>query len=159
MQRVEKSVRVHAPASQVYEFWRNFENFPQFMEHVESVQVTDPDKRFSHWKLKGPLGMDVEYDAELAKDEPNKMIGWNSTRGSIQTTGAVTFADVGDGITEVHVTMQYYDPPAGPLGEAVARLFQDPDQMLEDDLHRFKDMMEMQAGTAASHAMSHGQRL
>ena len=60
MQRVEKSVRVHAPASQVYEFWRNFENFPQFMEHVESVQVTDPDKRFSHWKLKGPLGMDVE---------------------------------------------------------------------------------------------------
>src|SRR6476659_6827405 len=83
MQRVEKSVRVHAPADQVYEFWRDFENFPRFMEHVESVQVMDAGKRLSHWKLKGPLGMDVEYDAELAKDEPNKMIGWNSTRGSI----------------------------------------------------------------------------
>ena len=159
MQRIEKSVRVHAPADQVYQFWRNFENFPRFMEHVESVQVMDADKRLSHWKLKGPLGMDVEYDAELAKDEPNKMIGWNSTRGSIETTGAVTFADVGNGTTEVHVTMQYYDPPAGAVGEAVSRLFQNPEKMLEEDLHRFKDMMETQAGTAASHAMSHGDRL
>ena len=159
MQRIEKSVRVHAPADQVYQFWRNFENFPQFMEHVEAVQVMDADKRLSHWKLKGPLGYDVEYDAELAKDEPNKMIGWNSTRGSIETTGAVTFADVGNGTTEVHVTMQYYDPPAGAVGEAVSRLFQNPEKMLEEDLHRFKDMMETQAGTAASHAMSHGDRL
>ncbi len=159
MQRIEKSVRVHAPVDQVYQFWRNFENFPRFMEHVEAVQVMDADKRLSHWKLKGPLGMDVEYDAELAKDEPGKMIGWNSTRGSIETTGAVTFADVGNGTTEVHVTMQYYDPPAGAIGEAVSRLFQNPEKMLEEDLHRFKDMMETQAGTAASHAMSHGDRL
>ena len=159
MQRIEKSVRVNAPAKQVYEFWRNFENFPSFMEHVESVQVMGDDKRLSHWKLKGPLGMSVEYDAELVKDEPGKMIGWNSTRGSMETTGAVTFADVGDGITEVHVTMQYYDTPGGAVGEAVSRIFQNPEQMLEDDLHRFKDMMETKAGTGASHAMSHGQRL
>jgi uncharacterized membrane protein len=159
MQRVEKSVRVHAPRDRVYEFWRNFANFPQFMEHVESVQVIDADKRLSHWKLKGPLGMNVEYDAEVAKDEPNRMIGWNSTRGSIETTGSVTFADVGNDTTEVHVVMQWYDPPAGPVGEAVSRLFQNPDQMLEDDLHRFKDVMEMREGTAASHAMSHSQRL
>ena len=158
MQRVEKSVRVHAPVYQVYEFWRNFENFPSFMEHVESVQ-TMGDGRSSHWKLKGPMGMDVEYDAELAKDEPGKMIGWNSTRGSMQTTGSVSFNDVGDGMTEVHVVMQWYDPPAGPLGEWFSRTFQNPDQMLEDDLHRFKDMMEMQAGTAASHAATHSARM
>ena len=55
MQRVEKSVRVHAPVDQVYQFWRDFENFPRFMEHVESVQVRDAGKRLPHWKLKGPV--------------------------------------------------------------------------------------------------------
>jgi uncharacterized membrane protein len=152
MQRVEKSIRVNAPVREVYQFWRNFENFPQFMEHVESVQVTGADKTVSHWKLKGPMGTSVEYDAELAKDEPNKMIGWNSTRGSMETTGAVTFNDVGNGMTEVHVVMQWYDTPGGPIGEAASKIFQNPDHMLEEDLHRFKDIVEARVGSAASHA-------
>ena len=115
MQRVEKSIRVAAPIDEVYRFWRNFENFPQFMEHVEEVHLLDPEGKKSHWKLKGPLGVKVEYDAELAKDEPTKTIGWNSSGGSIETTGAVTFADTGDN-TQVHVVMQWYDPPAGAVG-------------------------------------------
>ena len=143
MQRVEKSIRVAAPVDEVYRFWRNFENFPRFMEHVEEVRLTDPDGKMSHWKLKGPLGVTVEYDAELAKDEPNKTIGWNSTGGSIETTGAVTFADTGDN-TQVNVVMQWYDPPAGRIGEALSRLLQNPDKMLEEDLQRFKRLVETQ---------------
>lgn len=154
MQRVEKSIRVAAPVSEVYSFWRNFENFPQFMEHVEEIRVIGSDGRLSHWTLKGPLGKSVEYDAEITSDEPNKMIGWNSTRGDMQTTGTVNFAESNDN-TLVHVVMQWYDPPAGPLGEAVSRLFQDPDKMLEEDLHRFKDVVEgrvshMPAGSTSS---------
>ena len=111
MQRVEKSIRVKAPVEQVYRYWRSFENFPSFMEHVEEVRTLDSTGRRSHWKLKGPLGKTVEYDAELTKDEPNKLIGWNSTGGDMQTTGEVTFTPL-DENTEVHVIMQWYDPPA-----------------------------------------------
>jgi uncharacterized membrane protein len=148
MQRAEKTIRVRAPIGEVYRFWRNFENLPQFMEHVESVQKLDADGSMTHWKLKGPLGVSVEYDARLTQDEDNKSIGWNSTSGSMQTTGIVTFTEVDD-YTEIHVLMQWYDPPAGALGEAVSRMLQNPEKMLEEDLQRFKNLAESRAGTAA----------
>ena len=150
MQRAEQSIRVAASAEDVYKFWRNFENFPQFMEHVKEVRVLDPEGKKSHWVLKGPLGVSVEYDAELAKDEPNKMIGWNSTEGSMQTSGAVTFTDLKDeGYTEVHVIMQWYDPPGGKVGELVSRLAGDPEEMLAEDLQKFKQIVETNVGAAA----------
>lgn len=141
MQRVERSIRVKAPVEKVYTFWRNFENLPRIMEHVESVRVTGPDKRLSHWKLKGPVGINVEFDAELTQDEPNRSLAWNSRGGSLGTTGNVTFTPTEDN-TLVHVVMQWYDPPAGPIGEAVSKLLQNPDQMLEEDLQRFKEQVE-----------------
>ena len=148
MQRAERSIRVRARAADVYKFWRNFENFPQFMEHVQAVQKMDADGKRTHWKLKGPMGMDVEYDAELTQDVENKSIGWNSTSGSMQTTGTVTFTEVED-YTEVHVLMQWYDTPGGAVGEIVSKLFQNPDQMLQEDLERFKNLVETRSGAAA----------
>jgi len=146
MQRVEKSVRIAAPVEQAYRYWRDFTNFPNFMEHVESVTITDPTAGISHWKLKGPLGTAVEFDANMVRDEPNKMIGWNSTDGDMGTSGVVTFADTGDN-TEVHVVMQWSDPPGGPLGEAASKMLQNPDKMLEEDLQRFKDIVEGRIGS------------
>ena len=146
MQRVEKSIRVNAPVEKVYRYWRSFENFPSFMEHVEAVRPTDPTGRMTHWKLKGPMGKTVEYDAELVKDEPNRMIGWNSTSGDIQTTGEVTFTPMDDN-SQVHVVMQWYDPPGGPVGEAASKMLQNPDKMLEKDLQRFKDIVEGRVGS------------
>jgi uncharacterized membrane protein len=146
MQRVEKSVRIAAPVEQAYQYWRDFTNYPNFMEHVESVTVTDESGRLSHWKLKGPLGTAVEFDAERVRDEPNSMIGWNATGGDMTTSGVVTFADMG-GTTDVHVTMQWADPPGGALGEAASKVLQDPDKMLEEDLQRFKDIVEGRVGS------------
>ena len=146
MQRVEKSIRVNAPVERVYEYWRNFENFPHFMEHVEEVHSTGAGGKMSHWKVKGPLGKSVEFDAELVRDEPNKMIGWNSRGGEIETSGAVTFADTGD-TTDVHVVMNYYDLPGGAVGEAASRVLQNPEKMLEEDLQRFKDIVEGRVGS------------
>src|ERR1041384_4254639 len=83
MQRVEKSIRVAAPPGQVYQFGRNFENFPRFMEHVEEVHLLDADGRRSHWKIKGPMGTSVEYDAEITQDEPNKPLGRHSLGGQM----------------------------------------------------------------------------
>jgi uncharacterized membrane protein len=146
MQRVEKSIRVKAPAEQVYRYWRNFENFPRFMDNVEEVRVSGPDKRMSHWKIKGPLGTNVEFDAELTQDEPNKSIGWNSRDGSMGTSGNVTFTQTADN-TLVHVVMQWYDTPAGAVGEAASRVLQNPEHMLEEDLQRFKDVVESRSGS------------
>src|SRR5687768_12205681 len=133
MQRVERSIRVASSPETVYGLWRDFENFPQFMEHVESVQVSGGDKRHSRWKLKAPLGMSVEFDAEITEDEPSKSIGWRSRDGNIGMAGNVTFAKL-DTETQVHVIMQWFDPPGGPVGELLSRTLQNPEAMLEEDL-------------------------
>ena len=146
MQRAEKTIRVNAPAEKVYQYWRNFQNFPQFMEHVEEVRPVSGNDKLTHWKIKGPLGKSVEFDAELTKDEPNKTLGWNSAGGEMGTSGAVTFAETGDN-TEVHVVMQWFDPPGGAVGEVASKLLQDPEKMLEEDLQRFKDIAEGRIGS------------
>jgi len=144
MQRAERSVRVRAPIAEVYRFWRNFENFPQFMNHVEQVRKLDSDGQMTHWRLKGPLGTSVEYDARLTQDVENKSIGWNSTGGSMETSGTVTFTEVED-YTEIHVVMQWYDTPGGAVGEFVSKFLTDPEGMLQEDLERFKSLVETRA--------------
>jgi uncharacterized membrane protein len=146
VQRAEKSIRVKAPVEQVYQFWRDFENFPRFMENVEEVHGLDPERRRSRWKLRGPLGTSVEYEAELTQDVPNRAIGWKSIDGSMLTTGVVTFTSLNDN-TEVHVIMQWADVPGGPVGEAASRVLQNPENMLEEDLQRFKDIAEGRVGS------------
>ena len=152
MQRAERSIRVNAPTQKVYEYWRNVENFPNFMEHVEEVHPRGGSDKLSHWKIKGPLGTSVEFDAEMTRDEPGKEIAWNSTGGSMESSGTVTFREVGDGVTEVHVLMQWYDPPGGAVGEAISRMFQDPEKMLDEDLKRFKDIAEGRVGSGTRNA-------
>jgi uncharacterized membrane protein len=151
MQRIEKSIRVAAPTSVVYQYWRNFENFPKFMENVDEVRKLDAEGRLSHWRLKGPLGTKAEFESELTQDQPNRSIGWNSRDGSLGSSGNVTFTET-DNNTVVHVIMQWYDPPAGPVGEAVSRILQNPEQMLEGDLQRFKEVVEKNAGQSGRRA-------
>jgi len=150
MQRAERSIRVAASAETLYHHWRNFENFPHFMEHVESVRVTGSDKKLSHWKLKAPLGMSVEFDAEISEDEPNKSIGWRSHEGNIGMSGNVTFTEL-DTETQVHVIVQWFDPPGGPIGEFLSRTLQNPEVMLEEDLRRFKHWAEGQSTMPQTH--------
>ena len=144
MQRVERSIRVKAPTSKAYELWRNFERFPTFMENVHEVRMMGEDGHRSHWKITGPLGKEVEFDADMTEDEPGKSIGWRSIEGhsEVGVSGKVTFSELGDGETEIHVVMQWYDTPAGAIGEAASRTLQNPEQMVEDDLRRFKDVAE-----------------
>src|SRR6266545_4691577 len=108
MQRAERSIRVSAPAAEVYRFWRNFENLPQFMEHVKDVRPAGTDSQLWRWTVKGPLNSSIEFDARLTDDQPNRSIAWNSTGGTIGTSGTVTFTEL-DSNTEVHVIMQWFD--------------------------------------------------
>jgi uncharacterized membrane protein len=146
--RVEKSVTINARPELVYAFWRNFENLPRFMEHLESVDVHDATR--SHWVAKGPAGLKAEWDAEIINEIPNELIGWRSVEGSrVQNAGSVHFTSTGRG-TEVKVILRY-DPPGGALGAAVAKLFgEEPSMQVQEDLRRLKQLLE--AGELATTA-------
>ena len=135
-----RSIVVLANAADVYQIWANFENFPRFMKYIKSITVTGP--RTSHWVMAGPLGVDIEWDAETTRLDENERVAWNSIKGSdIKTRGEVTFRELGPNETEVTVTLQY-DPPAGAAGEAVAELFANPEKRVRDDLEHFKEHVE-----------------
>lgn len=145
--RVEKSVRIQTTPDRVYRYWRNFENLPRFMNHLETVEVRD-DKR-SHWTAKGPAGSKVDWEAEIINEIPNELIGWRSIDNSqIDNAGSVHFNGVPGGGTEVKVILRY-DPPAGKLGATVSRLLgEDPAKNVEEDLNRLKTLLETGAPSA-----------
>jgi len=139
--KVEQSVTVHRPVEEVYRFWRNFENLPRFMDHLESVSVIDETR--SHWVCKAPAGTKVEWDATIHNEIDDELIAWRSLPGAdVNNAGSVHFTPMGDGSTEVLVLLSY-EPPAGKLGAAVAKLLgEEPSKQVEEDLHRFKQVME-----------------
>lgn len=139
---VSKSVTINKPANELYAFWRDFENLPRIMNHLEYVRVLD-DKH-SHWKAKAPAGLSVEWDAEIVNEVPNELIGWRSLPDAqIPNAGSVRFKPALDGRgTELRVELEYV-PPAGPIGAAIAKLLgEEPSVQIEDDLRRFKQLME-----------------
>lgn len=143
--QIQHSVTVNLPKEQLYRIWRNFENLPRFMKHLQRVDVDESTggKR-SHWVAEAPFGRVVEWDAEMTDEWENEHISWRSLPGSVVShTGSVHFADAPGGRgTIVHVSMQY-NPPGGSMGAAVARLFgEEPGQQLRNDLRNFKQMME-----------------
>ena len=141
--RVDNSVEINKPAAELFRFWRNFENLPTFMRHLKSVKMLD-DRR-SHWIAEGPAGTSVEWDAEVINEVENELIGWRSLEGSeVDNAGSVRFSPTSDGrATRVSVSLQY-NPPAGSLGAAVAKLLgTDPKKQVKTDMRRFKELMEI----------------
>ena len=117
----------------LYRFWRNLENLPRFMRHLESVErVTDT---LSRWRAKGPAGVDVEWNAEIINEVPNQVIGWRSLEGSdVVSAGSVNFETSAQVATRVRVRLQY-SPPGGKVGAAVAWLMgRDPATEIREDL-------------------------
>jgi uncharacterized membrane protein len=138
--RVNKAINIDAPIDVVYHFWRNFENFPLFMNHVKEISVQDET---SNWKVAGPVGSTVEFQSRVTQDIPNDMIAWETLPDSqVRSTGFVRFDENRDGSTRVTVQMVYL-PPAGVAGHAVAQLFGvDPRQSMHEDLIRLKTLLE-----------------
>jgi uncharacterized membrane protein len=148
---VTETIDIDRPANVVYEFWKNFKNFPQFMNHVEAVAM-NPDGTW-HWKAKAPLGTSVEWDARITSDVPNERIGWQSVENSdVPNSGVVEFRGTPDDSTKLTVTM-IYEAPAGKLGEWAAwALGEEPSLQVADDLRRFKELIESGQPAAASSA-------
>ena len=141
--KVKRAVTVNRPVTEVYGFWRNFENLPRFMTHLQSVQVLEGKR--SHWVAIGPAGVRVEWDAELVEDRPNELISWRSLPGGkVDTAGYVRFKPAaGDRGTEILIEMRY-DPPGGVVGATLAMLFgESGEQVVTRDLHAFKSVLEV----------------
>jgi uncharacterized membrane protein len=140
--KVEKSITIRKPAEELYRFWRQLDQLPRFMRHLQEVRIID-DKR-SHWVAKAPLGIRVEWDAEIINDRPNELIAWRSLPGGdVDTAGSVHFVAAPQGRgTEVRVTLKY-DPPGGEVGATLAGwLGSSPEGQIQEDLSRFKQLME-----------------
>jgi uncharacterized membrane protein len=140
---VKRAVTIRQSREELYSFWRNFENLPRFMYHLEEVRVLGSGR--SHWRAKAPAGMTVEWDAEIVEDRPNERIAWRSLpNADVPNWGSVEFRRApGDRGTEVHVEI-HYDPPGGKLGALIAKLFgEEPAEQVADDLRRLKQVMEV----------------
>jgi uncharacterized membrane protein len=136
------AVTINKPPEEVYRFWRQLANLAAFMAHLDEVRVTG--ERTSHWRTTSVGGRHAEWDAEITEDVPGQRISWRSTeQADIPNEGTVEFRPApGDRGTEVHVKLRY-TLPGGYLGQLMARLLgEDPRQQLDDDLRRFKQVME-----------------
>lgn len=134
---------VNTPREEVYAFWRNLENLPRFMKHIESVE--EKDAKMSHWRANVPGELvKISWNAEITREEENRYLGWHSVEGSmIDNAGKVEFSDAADGSgTELYVEISYF-PPAGHLGRGIASLFTDVfKNMVREDVTNFKHYTE-----------------
>jgi uncharacterized membrane protein len=142
---VVESFLIDRPKDELYSFWRDLENLPKIMAHLKAVESID-DKR-SRWIAKAPAvaGGSVEWEAEIVDEIPNSRISWRSLPGAdVQNEGSIEFKSApGNRGTAVRVAMKYA-PPAGAIGQWIAKLFgSNPETLLREDLRNFKRFMEI----------------
>jgi uncharacterized membrane protein len=141
--RVDRAVTINRPRAEVYRFFRNLGNLPQFMKHVHSI--VEIDNKTSHWVVKGPAGWTVAWDAVVHNERENELLAWRTLPGAdVDHAGSVLFHDAPGGRgTEIKVELQY-NPPAGAAGAVVSKLWgEEPTMQIEDDLRRLKQILEV----------------
>ena len=140
MPRVEESIEVDAPVETVYDIWSNFEEFPRFMEHIKEVRSTGGDT--THWRMEA-MGRTFEWDATTTEMQENSRVSWRAS-GQPGNSGSVTFEPLGAKRTRVNVDMEY-DLESGAQ-ESTAEALNLPENVVEDDLERFRQLAEERAG-------------
>jgi uncharacterized membrane protein len=152
---VEEAVTINRPASELYAVWRDPVNLAGVMENVVSIDRVDDTR--SRWTVKAPGGKEVSWESVVTNDIPDGELSWQSAEGAdVANSGRIRFEDAGARGTVVRATIAY-DPPAGVVGQIVAKLFQrEPRIQTRRDLHRFKQLME--TGEIATAARNRRQR-
>ncbi len=140
--RVEQAITIDRPAEDLYRYWRDLENLPKLMDHLQSV--TAKGERISHWIAGGAGRMKLEWDAEIVSEEEGRLIAWQSLKGSdLGTAGSVHFQEaLGNRGTEVKLVLMY-TPIGKTLGSKVSKLLgEEPAQEIRGSLRKFKQLME-----------------
>lgn len=136
------AVTINKTPDEVYAAWRRLEDLPKVLAHVEKVRERSGGR--THWTVTGPFGSTVEWDATITDDRPGERLAWRSLPGArVENEGRVAFTPApGDRGTEMRAVIRYA-APGGKLGAALARFAgEDPHQQLDDDLRRFKQVVE-----------------
>ena len=152
METITKTIEVDVPVRTAYNQWTQFEEFPRFMEGVESVQQLD-NKRL-HWRA--DIGGKVkEWDATIVEQTPDRQVAWRSTSGA-ENAGTVTFQPIDTNNTRVTLRLDY-DPEG--FVENVGDKLGVVSRRVEGDLKRFKEFIESRGHeTGAWRGEIHGQR-
>ncbi|HEX4263279.1 MAG TPA: SRPBCC family protein [Verrucomicrobiae bacterium] len=140
--KIEKSLTINRSPEEIYSFWRQLENWPRFMQHIQSVNQTGDG--ISHWVMKTSHDRTFEWDARIIEDKPGQMISWQSLEGAdVDNAGSVWFTPATGGRGTVMKVVMKYSPPGGKLGSVVAKLMGDsPEKQLAQDLFRMKSLLE-----------------
>lgn len=138
----ESSFAINCTPEEAYKFWRNFENLPLFMRHLDSVKVID--NRRSVWTAIGPLDVRLHWTAEILDEAENQWIVWRSLPGSdLEHIGSVQFRKAPGDRGTIVVAVMEYNPPAGAVGKTIASMLgKDAEFALREDLRRFKHLLE-----------------
>jgi uncharacterized membrane protein len=135
MPTVEQSIEVNVPVSTAYNQWTQFEEFPSFMEGVESV--TQLDDTHLRW-IADIAGKRHEWKAEISEQRPDERVAWHAVDGK-RNAGVVTFHRIDDTTTRIMLQMEW--EPEGAVEKAGAATGAD-DRRVKGDLERFKEMIE-----------------
>ncbi len=138
MAQAIETIDVNVPVSVTYNQWTQFEEFPKFLDEVESIdQVTDT---LTVWKVKvGPV--EKTFEAEITEQHPDERVAWNSTGGEVDHAGVITFHKLSD--TETRLTVQIDWEPTGVF-EKLGSTFGADNHAIKKDLKNFKEYIESQ---------------
>ena len=137
--QITESVIIKGRADEVFNAWSDLGFLPSIIKDIKQIQQLD--ELTSRWVVKGPLGKDFEWTAQITRFDEDRRIGWKTLEGDIKTSGQVTFKDLPDEETEMTVMMQYV-PPAGKVGEVASKVLADPRGKITESLRDFKAYME-----------------
>jgi uncharacterized membrane protein len=138
---IKVAVVVNKSKEEVYAFWRNLNNLPLFMKHIQKIDIINDIT--SEWTVKAPGGGTLKWKSDIVHDEPNIRIGWKSQPDAlIENFGNVHFHDAGSYGTLVHLAISYH-APAGKLGEGVAHLLNPLfEKIIKEEIQNFKQYIE-----------------
>ena len=137
MPKIEDTIEVQVPVQQAYNQWTQFEDFPKFMEGIQSVQQLDD----THVQWIAEIrGESRQWTTEITEQRPDERVAWKTIEGEVKNDGVVTFEPMGDAQTRVNVQM---DVESNSTAENVAGdLLGVVKKQVHGDLERFKELIE-----------------
>ena len=137
MPKIDDSIEVQVPVEQAYNQWTQFEEFPKFMEGIQSVKQLDE----THVQWVAEIrGESRQWTSEITEQQPDERIAWKTIDGEVKNDGAVSFEEIAGGQTRVNVEM---DVEGESTAENVAGdLLGVVKSQVRGDLERFKQLIE-----------------
>src|SRR5690349_20364784 len=121
--QITESVLIKGKTDEIFQMWSDLEMLPSSIDDIKEVRQTG--ELTSEWVVKGPVGKDFKWTAEVTRFDVDRRIAWRTLEGDIKTSGQVTFNDLPEDMTEMTVMMQYV-PPAGKFGEVMSKALENP---------------------------------